>query len=397
MLIESLRIALRSFQSNKLRAILSMLGIIIGVGAVIAIVSTGSGAQDEVTGEIADLGSNLIQINPGDLFEPGENGLFTPELGQEILEASPAVTALVPVKQDTGNLVKNGEDLSTTAVGTGPEYQEIHNYQPQQGRFFNHNAVENQSNEMVLGAEVAQELFPGENPTGQNLRFIIRNRPHVFTIVGVMEESGTGLTGNLDDQVYIPYTTHMEKLTRTRYVDSFLAGGASAEEAEMALGQIEYFLELNLGDTDDFWIQSQDQILEVIEQVTGTMNIMLAGIAAISLLVGGIGIMNIMLVSVTERTREIGIRKAMGAKRGHILRQFLVEALCLSGLGGLLGIVVGRLGATAIAQFGGWEPVISPGAVALALGFALLIGLFFGIYPAYRASQLDPVQALSYE
>ena len=397
MILETIRIALRSMTSNKLRTFLSMLGIIIGVAAVIAIVSIGTGAQGEVTRQIAGLGSNTIQINAGGLFGRGSSSVFTLDLGEQLQRSSPAVASLVPVNQESGTLIREGTDLRATLVGTGPDYQVINEYFPVLGRFFDQGGVEARSNEMVLGAEVARELFGQSDPLGSRVRFLARNRIHVFTVIGVMEEKAAGLGVNLNDQVYIPYTTYMDKIASTRYVGSFLARGANSAEARIAVGQIEYFLTRNLGSSDDFWVQSQDQILDVIDQVTGTLNIMLGGIAGISLLVGGIGIMNIMLVSVTERTREIGIRKALGAKRGHILRQFLVEALTLGALGGVVGIFFGRLGAVAIARYGGWAPVISLSSILLALGFSLLVGLFFGIYPAYKASRLDPVQALSYE
>ena len=397
MILEPLRIALRSLKSNKLRTLLSMLGIIIGVGAVIAIVSIGTGAQQEVTGQIAGLGSNTIQIRSGGMFGQGGDVNFTPKMGEEIRKAAPAVKSLVSIIQQSGNLQRGSENIRVTAVGTGVEYQNIYDFFPEQGRFFDEGSIIRRSNEMVLGSEVAEELFGEEDPIGSRLRYRVGNRTHIFTVIGVMQERGSGLEGNLDEQVYIPYTTAMDKLASTRYVDSFLAQAGSSDEARVAVGQSEYFLTRSLGDSDDFWIQSQDQILEVIAQVTGTLNIMLGGIAGISLLVGGIGIMNIMLVSVTERTREIGIRKALGAKRKHIMRQFLIEALCLSGLGGIIGILLGRLGAVAIAGIGGWPVVVSTGSVLLALGFALLVGLFFGLYPAYKASRLDPVKALSYE
>ncbi len=403
MILETLRIALRSLASNKLRTFLSMLGIIIGVAAVIAIVSIGTGARGEVTSQIANLGSNTINISPG--IQRGEGGrisrpytdIFNLELGENIQKFSPAVQAIVPVGQGTALLISGSANIRATVVGTAPDYQTINDYFPERGRFLLAEDLEGTGNVIILGSEVAVDLFGAEEPLGKKVRMNFANRTHIFTVAGVMQEKSMGLAGNFNNQVYIPVTTYMQKVANTRYVDSYVAQAGSSTDAKIAVGQIEYFLTRSLGSSDKFRLTSQDQILEVIDQVTSTLNIMLGGIAGISLLVGGIGIMNIMLVSVTERTREIGIRKALGAKRRHIMRQFLIEALSLGGIGGVVGIGFGRLGAGAIARFGGWAPVVSTVSVLLALGFALLVGLFFGIYPAYKASRLDPVKALSYE
>ncbi len=403
MILETLRIALRSMASNKLRTFLSMLGIIIGVAAVIAIVSIGTGARGEVTSQIANLGSNTININPG--TQRGEGGrisrpytdIFTLELGENIQNFSPAVQAIVPVGQGTALLISGSSNIRATVVGTAPDYQAINDYFPERGRFLLVEDLDVNSNVIILGSEVAGDLFGEEDPLGKKVRMNFGNRTHIFTVAGVMQEKSIGLAGNFNTQVYIPITTYMQKVANTRYVDSYIAQAGSSTDAKIAVGQIEYFLTRSLGSSDKFRLTSQDQILEVIDQVTNTLNIMLGGIAGISLLVGGIGIMNIMLVSVTERTREIGIRKALGAKRRHIMRQFLIEALSLGGIGGVVGIGFGRLGAGVIAHFGGWALVISTVSVLLAFGFSLLVGLFFGIYPAYKASRLDPVKALSYE
>lgn len=403
MIFESIGIALGSLRSNKLRTFLSMLGIIIGVGAVIAIVSVGSGAQTEVTNQISQLGSNVIHITPGsgigrdDRIASSAHTSFTPELAHHILASSPSVKNLIAQVQGSGRILYGDKDIRATLVGTEPLYQEINIYYPQAGRFLQVEDLELASNVMVLGSRLARDLFSDKDPLGQQVRVHYNNRVFLFTIVGVMERKGQGFAGNFDTQAYIPRTTHMQKLSNTRQVNSYFAQARSAQDSTDAVGQIEYFLTRHLGDERNFNLFSQDQILEVIEQVTGTLNIMLGGIAGISLLVGGIGIMNIMLVSVTERTREIGIRKALGARKRNILMQFLIEALALSSLGGLMGIGLGWLGAAAVARLGGWGLVLSHTSILLALGFAFLVGLFFGIYPAMKAANLDPVRALSYE
>lgn len=403
MIFETIRMALGSLFANKLRTVLSMLGIIIGVGAVIAIVSIGSGAQNQVTGQIMDLGSNLITIRSGIIRGQGgrisaaATNVFTLELAEAMVESCPAVKNVIPSVQGTGLMITQNTNIQATIVGTDPAYQEINKYYPVLGKFLSEADVESRSNVIVLGAELAKDLFGNANPLGERVKFNSRNQNFLFTVVGVMEDKGVGLSGDFNSQAYVPITTYMQKIANSKYVTSYIAQAVSSEKATMAVGQLEYFLTKYLGDADKFNLMSQDQILDTINQVTGTLSLMLAGIAGISLLVGGIGIMNIMLVSVTERTKEIGIRKALGAKRRHILSQFLVEALTLSGVGGIIGIALGALGAAGIAKLADWELVVPLSSVIMAVSFALLVGLFFGIYPAMKASALDPVKALSYE
>ncbi|MCK4240221.1 MAG: ABC transporter permease [Candidatus Atribacteria bacterium] len=405
MIFETLRIAINSLRANKLRTFLSMLGIIIGVGAVIAIVSIGSGAREQITAQISDLGSNVINILPG--TSKGWGGkvsassvdVFTLDLVDYIGKVSPSVRKVVPVTQGSGLLIKESINIQANIIGTNADYQEVTNYNLALGQFINSDDLDATRNVVVLGSGLAEDLFGNNNPLGEKIKLHYQKRDYLFTVIGLMEEKGGGLTGNLDNQAYIPITTYMKKLSNSRFVSYYIAQAKSSQESSAAVGEIEYFLVKYLEDEEKekFSLISQDQILDTISSVTAALSLMLGGIAAISLLVGGIGIMNIMLVSVTERTREIGIRKALGAKRKNIMSQFLIEALSLSGLGGMIGILFGWLGAYFIAQAGKWPLVVTIPSVLLAFGFAMAIGLFFGLYPAMKAAKMDPVEALRYE
>lgn len=405
MIFEIIKLAMNSLRANKLRTLLSMLGIIIGVGAVIAIVSIGSGAREQITARISDLGSNVINILPGTSrgwggrVSTSSTDIFTLELADYIEKVSPSVKRVVPISQGSGLLIKGNFNIQTTIIGTDAGYQEVNNYNLALGQFINEGDLDTSRNIIVLGSGLAEELFGNNNPLGEKIKLFYQRRDYLFTVIGVMEEKGAGLTGNLNDRAYIPITTFMKKLSNSRFVSYYMAQAKSSDEASAAVGEIEYFLIKYLEDEkqEKFNLFSQDQILDTISSVTAALSLMLGGIAAISLLVGGIGIMNIMLVSVTERTREIGIRKALGAKNKNIMSQFLIEALSLSGMGGLIGIAFGWLGAYAIAQAGKWPLVVSPTSVLLVFSFALIIGLFFGLYPAMKAAKMDPVDALRYE
>lgn len=403
MFLETFKIAINSLGRNKIRTLLSMLGIIIGVGAVIGVISVASGTQAQVTGSISDMGSNLISINPGisrgsfgRLSSTSQN-LFTRELGESIEDYSPDVKRVIPQNQSSGHFMVGGTNFSASLVGTTPGYQEINNYYPESGKFFSEYDLENNSNSIVLGENLSSELFEDNNPIGKKITFYQNDHPFVFKIVGVMEEKEVGITGDLNSNAYIPITTYLSSISQSKYINSFSAQAVSSAKAEDARAQIEYLLNKYFDSENEFNITSQDQILSVINDVTGTMTLMIGGIAAISLFVGGIGIMNIMLVSVTERTREIGIRKALGAKRHYILIQFLLEAIVMSVIGGIIGILLGGAISYFIAQIGGWPFVIKNSSILLAVGFSTTVGIFFGIYPAFKASKLDPVEALSYE
>jgi len=405
MIWETLRIAIDSLMANKLRTILSMLGIIIGVGAVIAVISIGVGTQKQVTEEITSLGSDVINIFSG--ISRGQGGkisltssdVFTLKLSDYINEVSPSVKRVVPIAQGSGLIIRGNINIKTTVIGTRPDYIEVNNYNPVLGQFITSEDVKANSNIIILGSSLAVDIFGEENPLGKKVKFNHLNKDYLFTVMGVMEEKGGGLIGNFDAQAYIPITTYMKKISNSRFVTLYMAQANSSEETLEAVGEIKFFLTKYLNDENQekFELFSQDQILDVVSSVTGYFSIMLAGIAGISLLVGGIGIMNIMLVSVTERTKEIGIRKALGAKSKNIMSQFLIEALSLSGLGGVLGIIFGWMSGSIAAKLGGWSMMMTYPIILIAFCFAVIVGLFFGVYPAMKAAKMDPVEALRYE
>jgi putative ABC transport system permease protein len=397
---ELAKVALQNLVINKLRSFLSMLGIIIGVTAVIAIISIGQGATEMVQETISSLGSGIITISPG--FTGGWGGkaaqsasdIFTLELGEELKEKSPDVEELVPSIQ-SGGLLKYGENsYQASIVATASGYENIFNHTVAEGRFLIAEDVDNYRKVVVLGSTVASELFGSQNPLGNKIIIQMGQRKFIFEVVGVLESKGQVMFFNFDNQVYIPVTTAMKRMTGSKYVNSYTAQATDSKEA---IKQVEYLLTVKLEDPDLFNVMSQEEILETIQQVSSTLVLMLAGIAAISLLVGGIGIMNIMLVSVTERTREIGTRKALGAKKKDILIQFLIEALVMSVVGGFVGLVLGWSVSVLVSRYGGWTPTLSIFSVVVGIGFSSAIGLTFGIYPAMKAAKLNPVEALRYE
>ncbi len=416
-LTESFRIALRALTANKLRSILTMLGIIIGVGAVIALMSVGQGVQKLVTEQLQSAGSNLLIVIPGNLDEaqgPGSIRRSRPDKPlttgdwraiNDPLQVT-EVLAAVPEIDGGADVVRGKNNIRTTVTGTTAAFGPVRNYAPEQGRFITDEDTAGEARIVALGSQVASSLFAeGEDPIGQSIK--LNGIP--FRVVGVMEEKGGGGFGSFDNQVFVPLTTAQTRLfpnMRSQSGEpmlSLIMVKVAAEEHLDDVGkQIEDLLRVRHNitylDSDDFTVINQADILDIFGSITGVLTTFLGGIAAISLLVGGIGIMNIMLVSVTERTREIGLRKAVGAKRRHILTQFLVEAMVLSVLGGIIGMILGFVGAQALAGLSeDLEAVVTVQAVVLATGFSALVGLFFGIYPALRASQLHPIDALRYE
>jgi len=414
-LIESFRIALRSLAANKMRSLLTMLGIIIGVAAVIALMSVGKGVQLMVTEELQSAGSNLLIITPGNLkdAQPGDPRLRRPSQpltnGDWMAIRDPLhvshLVAVVPDASGQASVAHGKNTMSLVVTGTNDEFTFVRNYFPEEGRFLTEEDILGEARVAVLGANVAEKLFPDTYPIDQSIR--INNVP--FRVVGVMEKKGGSGFGSFDDQVFVPVTTAQQRIFP--YLRSprgeptlslILAKVDSEENIDQAVVAIEELLRKRHGiaylDDDDFSVINQADILDIFGSITKVLTIFLEGIAVISLLVGGIGIMNIMLVSVTERTREIGLRKAVGAKRRDILLQFLVEAMVLSLIGGLIGMILGFAGAQAMASLSSsLSAVISWDSILLATGFSALIGLFFGIYPALRAARLHPIDALRYE
>ncbi len=408
-LIESARIALGSLSANKMRSGLTMLGIIIGVMSVIAMLSIGEGAQATITAQINSIGTNLLFIRPGATQQGGvrtaEGSAATLTMQDaQALNSLPDVVGVSPETDSFGQVVSLGNNAVGRIIGVTPEYLDTLNAAVADGDFISGANVTTRAPVAVLGSQIASELFAGAEPVGQEVR--INNQP--FRVIGVMQsKGGTGFL-NQDTQVFVPITTANSRLARARFrggdlVSDITVKMTSASAQNVVIPDITDVLDQrhHIQFQSDFTIQSQQDILNTANQVTGVLTIFLGGVAAISLIVGGIGIMNIMLVSVTERTREIGIRKAVGARKRDILAQFLTEAMILSVSGGVIGILCGTFIAHLISgiQMGNatLTTVVAPSSVLLAVLFSAGVGLFFGIYPANRAASLHPIDALRYE
>ncbi len=399
--VELVQLALSRIAAARLRAILTMLGVIIGVGSIVALVSVAQGATSGITDRIEGLGTNLLTVNPGSstqgFVRQGAGSATTLTLGDaEAIAGVEGVAAVAPQVSTQAVVVAGSENTTTSVIGTTADYLRIRTYDVWQGSFLTNVANAASMRVAVLGATTADDLGLGESAIGSDV--LLNGIP--FRVVGILQAKGSSGTGSQDDQVVIPLSAAQRYFVAGTTVSSIAVSVASASDITATQARITTLLEIRHGTdgtNDDFSIANQAQLLDTFSSVTGLLTLLLAGIASISLVVGGIGIMNIMLVSVRERTREIGIRKAIGARGADILLQFLVEALVLSLAGGLIGIVIGVAASAVIGNLAGWGFSFSLVTVVLAVGFSLAVGVVFGVWPARQAARLDPITALRYE
>jgi len=404
---QAIKEALESLNSNKLRSGLTTLGIVIGVGAVIAMLAVGSGAQETITGSIGGIGSNLLFVSGGNFnVELTKVEPLTLDDAEALLDQfqAPSIAAVAPVVSDSLTVSAQGESTRTTVYGVTPSYESVRNYAVSEGKFISEDEMLGRSSVVLLGPDTAEKLFGRRDGlVGESVR--IEGQP--FRVIGVLESKGGSSFGSQDDLAMIPLSTAQARLIRNsqNQLDMILVQAVDASHVSQASEEVAQILRsrhrTKIG-KDDFTIFSQEDFVDIAQTITGVLTIFLGGIAGISLLVGGIGIMNIMLVSVTERTREIGLRKALGARKKDILIQFLTESSLLSLFGGILGIGLGWLiasivGSISVASNTPFYPEISLDAVLLATVFSTAVGLFFGLYPANRAANLEPVEALRHE
>ena len=400
---ESFLMAWASLIANKMRSILTMLGIIIGVAAVIALVSIGNGVKQDIQNSISSLGSNLLMVMPGAPRTPGvrpsQGSMKSLKVSDyQAISKLDGVKAASPYTANSYVPIYQSKNWTTTVSGVSSNFQDVNNWTMAEGRFISSKNVENRERVAVVGQTVVKNLFAGEDPVGKEIR--VKNIP--FRVIGVLNSKGNGTMGNdQDDVIFIPYTTAMERVEGVDYLRMVYVVASDDNGIDRLQSDIENLLRVrhSIKDTnlDDFNIQNMKSIMETMEQTTGTLTLFLGAVAAISLVVGGIGIMNIMLVSVTERTREIGIRKALGATYFVIVTQFLIEAVVISLMGGLIGIALGIGASKLIGLASGMSTVISVPTIVLSFAFSMAIGLVFGIYPARKAAKLNPIDALHYE
>ena len=398
------RVAGESILKNKMRTLLTMLGIVIGVGAVIVMVAVGQGAQRGIANQINALGSNLLIITAGSSNQGGVSqgaaafNRLTVEDAEKLKDQGTLFAGVTPVVMTRTQVIAGGNNWRTSINGVSTDWQVIREWPLQSGTFFTEGDVRAMRKVAVIGTTVAEALYPGMDPVGSQIQ--IRNVP--FEVVGVLASKGQNAGGqDQDDIIIMPHTTAQNRLSGNSRIWQILVSAqspdlisAAQEEARLIMREAH---RIPTGDDDDFTVRNQNEIAEAAQGTTEIMTWLLASIASVSLLVGGIGIMNIMLVSVTERTREIGIRLAVGARGSDVLTQFLVESIVMSLLGGVIGLAAGVGGAMLVAHFTGWSTAVSPAAIAIAIGFSAAVGVFFGYYPARKAAALDPINALRYE
>lgn len=397
-------VALRSITRNRMRSLLTMLGIIIGVASVIALVALGEGSQADITAEIDSMGTNLVIVIPESADSHGVRGAagsstsLSLDDAEAIREDVPSVANVSAEIRLSEQVVAGNSNWNTTVQGVSESFLSIRNYEVVQGTFFNERDVKAKAKLAVLGQTVVDELFAGKNPVGSRIR--IRNVP--FQVIGVLGEKGQNSMGSdQDDVILVPAPTALYRLSDGKTVRGILVSATGPEKIDEAKAEIAAVLRkshrLRDKQENDFSLRDQSEITDMASQVTGTLTLLLGAIAGVSLMVGGIGVMNIMLVSVTERTREIGIRLAIGARNGDILLQFLIEAVILCLCGGVIGIVAGLGTAFVLGQVMGTGVVVNPSVILLSVGFTLVVGVFFGFYPARKAANLNPIEALRYE
>jgi len=399
-----MKVAFKSIMKNRMRSLLTSLGIIIGVSAVIVMVAVGSGSQAQIEQSIDSLGTNLIIVFPGSSSSGGVRGgagsfnRFTFDDVEKLQKEATLLSGISGVVRSGGQVIGGGENWNTEIYGVDPDYFEIRNWEIEYGEYFTDKDVTGRKKVALLGKTIADELFPDSDPTGQKIR--IRNIP--FTVIGVLKEKGqSGVGQDQDDVILAPSTTVLYRLKGRQYIDMINASAISSEQMDAAQEEMRLILReshrIDDGDDDDFSIANQAEISEAFTETSKTMTLLLGAIAAVSLIVGGIGIMNIMLVSVTERTREIGIRLSVGARAGDILTQFLSEAVVLSLAGGFIGIILSFGTVYLLNSVTDVYAVISPEIIAISVLFSAAVGIFFGFYPARKASGLNPIDALRYE
>ncbi len=402
---ESVLIAFEGLKANKLRAFLTMLGIIIGVGAVVAMVSLGLGVQQKIQNSIAGLGSNLLIVTPGAnspsggvRLAAGSNITLTKQDARAIGQQISGINSVAPAVSQQFQVIHGNQNWKTSVQGTTPEFLAIRSFEIASGRFFSTSDEDTRARVAVIGQTVANNLFGEASPVGQTMR--IGQAP--FRVIGVLASKGQSSMGSdQDDVVIVPLTTAQERLMGISYVHNISIQVDNDEIMDRVQENVATLLRsrhhIAQSASDDFTVRNLTALMTTMQETTGTLTLFLGSVAAISLVVGGIGIMNIMLVSVTERTREIGIRKALGATYNNILLQFMIEAIVIGVTGGLLGILLGVAGARVVSLVAGWNTVISFAAIISAFTVSVMIGLFFGIYPARKAALLDPIDALRYE
>jgi putative ABC transport system permease protein len=401
---ESIITSLRALVSNKLRALLTMLGIIIGVAAVITMIAIGEGAQKAVIDRIQALGSNLLFISPGAqrgggvvVIQFGTSQRLMNKDADAVVQRASSVEAVVPEFSRNAQVKFENRNWNTRIVGTIPEYEWVRNFKTVEGRYFTHSEEKAASKVCLLGQTVVDHLFPNQDPIGQTIRIAGQS----FTVLGILESKGQSGWQNPDDQIIVPLSTAQRRLFGVDFLSQITVKVANEQKMDEAFLDIERILRrehrLREDQDNDFMIRNQADIITTFQETQQTFTFLLAGIAAVSLVVGGIGIMNIMIVSVTERTREIGIRKAIGARKRDIMWQFLIESVTLSVTGGCLGIGLGVLASYLITTYGNLTPLISASSIIVSFTFASVVGIVFGLYPAWKAAMANVIEALRYE